>query len=1109
MIGHWPVVVCLLCLVALTPLLRTDAPCTHDGPLHYFRVVAMRHALKDGAPSEWRLCRGDGMLFSRYLPDLAFGYGYPFFNYRAPVSYYLALALYLAGMGLPVALNLVYVLGIAGSALGAYLLARDLFGPQAGFVAAVAYAYAPYQFLDALQRANAPESLAMALLPLILWAFRRLLLTGRRRWFVASVTSLALLYLTHNISSLLFTPFLLAYLAVLWWVHRQETHWAMALAALALGLGLAAFFWAPALLEKDYVQLYRSYSTRNNNFHYNFISLAEVFAPPAAADTALMNPPIDVHLGLVQTILAGIGLVAGLIRARQRGRRAGSGIDTRIHIFLALSTVLMIWMSTRASLWFWEHVPLLPFVQFPWRFVGRAALPVALLAGAAVPGDADFTHGATRATSRISRVLPLVVVASLVALLILSALPATYPPYGYCAADAHPTIGDVFAYERESGLVGVDPEGSYFPVWTKSLPEGSPLEQQYARGQPIARFDESALPEGASAIEAGYGPNQARVVLQSPFSFQARYLAFYFPGWHVTVDGEPIPTTPSEPEGLITFEVPAGKHTITVRFGSTPIRTAFALLSSLSLVVFATLGWRLEGGAWRAEKEKRARMPAVQGVGRAEGRWVLLILGLLLLAFKLGVVDRTETLFRRSALRPDGSLSSAQQPLQVDFGGQLALIGYDLPSSPVLGVPRRAFVLRADEMLEVILYWRAVRPLDGDHIISLQLVDDEGQRYGQVDAGHDSSGWQTDSYARDVQEMDIWPGTPPGEYTLLAGVYDVRTGQSLDVRDASGVPVGTTYSLASVQVTRPSHSPDPDRLDVARTAQTDLGGGLRLLGLDPPPTEANAGDLLPLTLFWQATDAPAGDYSVHLFLAAHDGTEVTQAPGLPFSNIQPPTLYPTSAWLPGDVFRDGHRFLVPAATPDGTYSLRMELLDPSGLPLAPAASLIDVRVHAPERTFDSPAAQYPLSATLDGQATLLGYDLSDTRLAPGQTFTLTLHWRAEASAPDAADVDRGASGSMPAAGLVVFAHFLDPTQRIQAQSDRVPVAGSRPTTGWLPGEVLRDEHTLTLAPDASPGEYVLEVGMYDPASGERLPALDRDGTRVSDRILLPTPIQVE
>lgn len=587
-------VVILLCAVALVPLLRGQIPCSHDGGLHYYRVVAMRHALEQG------------LLFTRWLPDLAFGYGFPFFNYRAPLSYYLALGLHLTGLSLPWALNLVYVLSILGAALGAYLLGRDLFGPRAGIVAAVAYAYAPYQFLDALVRGNAPESLALALLPFVVWAFRRLALEGRRRWFLASVGFLAALYLGHNISSLLFTPFLLAYLAMVWWVYRGRGHWRQVAMAFGLALGLTTFFWLPALAEKGYVQLYLSRATRNNDFHYNFIELTEVLAPREAVDTSLINPPLEFKLGLAQSVLAGAGLVMGLVLFWRRERRGGTepgrtGADaTKSHqaseqpmtlLLCAVFAALFVFMSTSASLWLWEHVPLLPFVQFPWRFVGRASLPVAILAGASLLPLAERGayegRGMSRLRACVFHLLPSVVLG----IVVLAALPSTYPPKGYCPMNPYPTVQDVHHYERSSGLVGVDPVGAYFPIWVQRRPQGSPLEAQYGHEGPVARFDASVLPEGAQMVQAEVGPNRARVVIESPSAFRARYLSFYFPGWHASVDGERVSTAPSDPEGLITFNIPSGRHEVTIGFGETPLRRAADVVSAvcvMALLVYSS-----------------------------------------------------------------------------------------------------------------------------------------------------------------------------------------------------------------------------------------------------------------------------------------------------------------------------------------------------------------------------------------------------------------------------------------------------------------------------------------------------------------------------------------
>ena len=91
---------------------------------------------------------------------------------------------------------------------------RDLFGPRAGVVSAVAYMAAPYVLIDALVRGNAPESLALPLLPFLLWVGRRWVLFGSVRAFLAGALGLALLSVSHNISTFIFAPTLGVYLPV-------------------------------------------------------------------------------------------------------------------------------------------------------------------------------------------------------------------------------------------------------------------------------------------------------------------------------------------------------------------------------------------------------------------------------------------------------------------------------------------------------------------------------------------------------------------------------------------------------------------------------------------------------------------------------------------------------------------------------------------------------------------------------------------------------------------------------------------------------------------------------------------------------------------------------
>ena len=154
-------VVTLLGLPLVSSLMQwTTVPCTHDGHLHVHRVAAMRHA--------WE----SGLYFSRWLPDLAFGYGYPFFIYREPGPLYAVLLPHLLGLPLPAASNLFYALTILAAGWFMFLWVHDIAGTRAGFVSAVAYMGAPYILLDALVRGNAPESMALPLFPFLLWMGR-------------------------------------------------------------------------------------------------------------------------------------------------------------------------------------------------------------------------------------------------------------------------------------------------------------------------------------------------------------------------------------------------------------------------------------------------------------------------------------------------------------------------------------------------------------------------------------------------------------------------------------------------------------------------------------------------------------------------------------------------------------------------------------------------------------------------------------------------------------------------------------------------------------------------------------------------------------------------
>ena len=76
-------------------------------------------------------------------------------------------------------------------------------------------------------------------------------------------------------------------------------------------------------------------------------------------------------------------------------------------------------------------------------------------------------------------------------------------------------------------------------------------------------------------------------------------------------------------------------------------------------------------------------------------------------------------------------------------------------------------------------------------------------------------------------------------------------------------------------------------------------------------------------------------------------------------------------------------------------------------------------------------------------------------------------------------------------------------QQVVAQRDAEPQDGKAPTTAWVPGEVIDDEYAIRLPGSLASGDYSLEVGVYDPRSGDRLALANGD-----NRFLLPAAVTI-
>ena len=134
----------------------------------------------------------------------------------------------------------------------------------------------------------------------------------------------------------------------------------------------------------------------------------------------------------------------------------------------------------------------------------------------------------------------------------------------------------------------------------------------------------------------------------------------------------------------------------------------------------------------------------------------------------------------------------------------------------------------------------------------------------------------------------------------------------------------------------------------------------------------------------------------------------------------------------------------------------------------------------------------PLDANLANGVRLVGCDLEQEQVRPGDELPITLHWQVTSPLDN---------------DYTVFIHLLDMEDRIAGQGDGPPLEGFYPTSFWGVGETLVDRHRLLVNEDAPPGDYRVAVGLYDRATMQRLPVLAADGQPAGDRIIAAT-IQV-
>src|SRR5258708_4302372 len=395
-----------------------------------------------------------GVFPVRWMPTGAYGFGYPFFNFYAALPFYIAAGLRLVGFGTILSIKLAQTLSFVVGALGVYAWVSPHLRSSAAAITAVAlFTFAPMHLVNIYTRGDSlSEFWAMSMYPLVLWAVDRVIARPRG----PSIALLAVLYagllLSHNISALIFTPFVGLY--ALWMIipRWRSRRIAVALAgAIVLGIALSVWFLMPALTERSTVgmaHLLEGFFDYHNSFLDNAL---------VQNTLAIDYSAYPYRFGLWQAIVTVLGIGAAIIIMMRRNR----------HLRLALWSLVALLISTimtlSASTWLYDHVPLLAYIQFPWRWLSIVALMSAAVGAYVVDvwpiGALKVRHEAVA--------LPMIVITAIVALvsLNLNFIPLT---------EGEITSARLNEAEFYSGDIGTTVRADYLPIAVHPRPVSGP-----------------------------------------------------------------------------------------------------------------------------------------------------------------------------------------------------------------------------------------------------------------------------------------------------------------------------------------------------------------------------------------------------------------------------------------------------------------------------------------------------------------------------------------------------------------------------------------------------------------------------------------------------------
>ncbi len=539
----------LLTLLLIAPLLHQGVPSTHDGEGHVARAANYYLAIKQGQfPPRW-------------APNFWNGFGYPVFNFHYPLLSIAATPLIILDAHPEWAVKLVLAAALIVLVLSVVRLGQHWFSFSAGLWMGLLVVLSPYLFNLLYVRGTYGEVLSYTCLAVLLVSrqevLRRQHWLRRGLWLSSMLVASVGIALAHNILAMILLPCLVVGLLIDWWRHRHT--WPTVITMLG-GFGISSFFWIPAILEKNMTLL----DEIKVGYTDHFATISQLLFAPVKQGVSVAGAGdlMSFSFGLL-TVITVLSSIALILHRKLRGERTSY---TSSIVALCL-TALALWLSTGYSAVIWQHIPVLQYVQFPWRFVGIALVPVIYLAG-------FVWHHAPRVLIGIF----------IISLVLISRDRISWP------------IREYFHFSAE-----------YYLQYTQTT---TVWDEMRAKTWQIPVYVMSqnhptiSPPSDVRVLEWTGTYHHYTINLDQPARITEPTM--FFPGWKTSIGGRIIAYNISDHEGQISFMLPAGSYEVRTQFTQdTPARLIGNMLSIICLA--GTFGWLgiYTGWSYRASLVQR------------------------------------------------------------------------------------------------------------------------------------------------------------------------------------------------------------------------------------------------------------------------------------------------------------------------------------------------------------------------------------------------------------------------------------------------------------------------------------------------------------------------